>query len=128
MSAEALQKLATDYAQAWSSGSPEAVASFYAEDGQIIINRGQPLKGREAIARMTAGFYAEVPDLIVRCDDFRMAGRHVIFVWTLEGHHAGTENFVTVGGWEEWELDEDMKVAFPLGWYDAADYARQVEG
>ncbi len=57
MEADALQKLAAAYAEAWSSGSPEAVASFYAEDGRIIINRGEPWNGREAIARMAGGYW-----------------------------------------------------------------------
>lgn len=26
----------------WNSGSPEAVAEFYAQDGRIVINRGEP--------------------------------------------------------------------------------------
>lgn len=50
-----------------------------------------------------AADYAEFPDLVVRCDDCRMAGRHVIFVWTLEGRHGRTRSFVKVGGWEEWD-------------------------
>lgn len=128
MDAQALRTLAADYAQAWSSASPEAVASFFAQDGRITINRGEPWTGRDAVVRMAAGFYADFPDLVVRCDDCRMAGSHAIFVWTLEGHHAGTGNFVQVGGWEEWELRDDMIIASSRGWYDAADYARQVGG
>lgn len=123
-----LQQIGKDYAAAWSSGSPEAVASFYAEDGQIIINRGDVLKGRNAITEMASGFYAEFPDLVVHCNELRTAGDHAIFVWTLEGHHAETKNFVKVGGWEEWELDETGKVKSSLGWFDAAEYDRQVAG
>jgi hypothetical protein len=75
---------------------------------------------------MAAGFYAEFPDLVVRCDDIRTAGRHAIFVWTLEGHHAETKSFVRVGGWEEWDLDENLKVRSSLGWFDSAEYQRQI--
>jgi uncharacterized protein (TIGR02246 family) len=123
-----LKQIAADYAKAWSSKSPAAVASFYAEDGQIIINRGEMLKGRAAISDIAAGFYAEFPDLIVHCDDFRIAGGHAIFVWTLESHHSKTKNFVKVGGWEEWELDDNLKVKTSLGWFDAAEYERQIAG
>jgi len=121
-----LKSMAERYAEAWSSHSPEAVASYYAPDGQISINRGDTLKGQEAIVEMAAGFYAEFPDLIVHCDELRTAGNHAIFVWTLEGHHAETKNYVKVAGWEEWELDENMKIKSSLGWFDAEEYDRQV--
>ncbi|WP_164658820.1 nuclear transport factor 2 family protein [Tropicibacter sp. Alg240-R139] len=123
-----LQKLARDYALAWSSGEPEAVASFYAEDGEIVINRGDPIKGRAAVAEMAAGFYAEFPDLEVRCDLMRKGGSHAVFIWTLEGHHAETKNHVIVGGWEEWDLNDDLQVMSSKGWFDADDYQRQIDG
>lgn len=123
-----LERIAADYAKAWSSKSPEAVASFYAEDGQIVINRGEALKGRAALAEMAEGFYATYPDLIVHCDDVRIAGTHAIFVWTFEGHHAETRNFVKVRGWEEWELDDSLKVNSSRGWFDAAEEDRQISG
>ncbi len=63
--------MAQEYAKAWSSHSPEAVASFYVEDGKITINNGDPIVGRVAIADMAQGFYNEFPDLVVRLDDVR---------------------------------------------------------
>ena len=126
LKSEQLKKVANDYAEAWSSKSPEAVASFYADDGQIIINRGEAIVGKAAIAEMAAGFYSAFPDLVVHCDEMRTAGDHAIFVWTLEGHHVDTKNYVKVGGWEEWDLDEAMKVKCSLGWFDAAEYDRQI--
>ena len=86
-----------NYAKAWCSLSPKAVASFYAPDGQIIINRGDAVKGRDAI-----------------------------FIWTLEGHHSETKNYVKVGGWKEWELDENTQVKSSLGWFDASEHERQI--
>jgi uncharacterized protein (TIGR02246 family) len=124
--AREIQELGLAYATAWRSRSPEAVASFYAAEGRIRINGGDVLSGRASIAQMAAGFYAEFPDLVVRCDDIRAAGGHAIFVWTLEGHHAETKNFVRVGGWEEWDLDENLKIKSSLGWFDATDYQRQI--
>lgn len=120
--------LARQYTEAWTSRKPDAVAGFYADDGQIVINDGEPHVGNEAIAAMAAGFYAEFPDLVVHCDLPRLAGNKGIFVWTLEGHHAETGNFVRVGGWEEWELDANMKVIRSRGWFDASEYDRQVIG
>jgi len=124
--ADDVAKMAERYAAAWSSRAPEAVASFYAEDGQIAINRGDTIKGRSSVAEMAAGFYAEFPDLIVHMDEVRVSGTHALFVWTLEGNHSETGNYVKVGGWEEWELNDDLQVASSFGWFNAEDYDRQI--
>ena len=121
-----LQKIAADYANAWNSGSPGEVASLFTPDAQLIINRGHVLKGRAAIAGMVTGFYEQFPDLSVQCDGIRTAGSHAVFLWTLEGHHSGTNNYVRVGGWEEWEFDENMKIKSSLGWFDNQEYLRQI--
>ena len=123
-----LQTLASEYAIAWSSGNPAEVAAFFAPDGQISVNRGEASVGTQAIIDMAAGFYAEFPDLELRCDLMRCAGQHAVFVWTLEGHHAQTKNHVVVTGWEEWDFDDDMKVRSSQGWFDADDYQRQIDG
>ena len=125
---KSLAQMAADYTAAWNSKSAEAVASFYAEDGQIIINRGEPWTGRDGIAAMANGFFADVPDMSLTCDEIRCAGTHAVYVWTFTGHDAKTGNPLTVSGWEEWELGDDLKVTASLGWYDSDDYARQVEG
>jgi hypothetical protein len=31
-------------------------------------------------------------------------------------------------GWEEWEIDEQMKIRASLGWFDVEDYERQIRG
>lgn len=121
-----IENMARDYAAAWSSGDPDAVASYYAEDGSIVINRGDPINGRAAVSEMAAGFYAEFPDLIVMLDHLRIAGDHVMFGWVLEGTHSETGNKVRVPGWEEWDLNAAGKVAVSRGWFDAAEYDRQV--
>jgi myo-inositol-hexaphosphate 3-phosphohydrolase len=59
-------------------------------------------------------------------DGVRKAGDNAIFVWTLEGTHSETGNFVKVGGWEEWMLSGDLLVRESLGRYDAVEYERQV--
>jgi uncharacterized protein (TIGR02246 family) len=123
---QAARTLAAAYTAAWNSGSPEAVASFYAQDGQIVVNRGAPWSGRKGIADMAAGFFADVPDLRLTCDDVRCAGTHVAYFWTFTGTHSSTGNPLRVVGWEEWDLDDDMKVIASRGWYDADDYALQA--
>jgi uncharacterized protein (TIGR02246 family) len=123
---ETVSKMAAAYTAAWNSGSPDAVASFYAPDGQIVINRGRPWVGRKGISEMAAGFFADVPDLRLVCDDVRCAGDHVAYCWTFTGTHAATKRPLRVVGWEEWDLDADFTVMASRGWYDAADYERQT--
>lgn len=123
-----IRSIAAAYQEAWNSGLPARVANCYAEAGRITINRGTPWQGRAKVAEMAAGFYADVEDMTVLLDDLRIAGFHVAFIWTFTGRHAGTGNALNVKGWEEWDLDAEGKIAASLGWYDAADYARQVAG
>lgn len=128
MQTDRIAAVAADYTAAWNSGLAEAVASFYAEDGGIVINRGAPWEGRDGVAAMAAGFFADVPDLTLACDGLRIAGDHVAYLWTFTGHHAETSNPLRITGWEEWDMDPECKVAASRGWFDAADYARQVAG
>ncbi|MFT4716328.1 MAG: hypothetical protein ACI861_001011 [Paracoccaceae bacterium] len=125
-SSEKIEKMAAEYSAAWSSGNAAAVASHYASDGRITINRGDAIVGTLAVTEMAAEFYSEFPDLVVKCDEIRSSGNHAIFIWTLEGHHSETKNFVSVPGWEEWELNDDLKVVSSLGWFDAEEYDRQI--
>lgn len=121
-----IEQIAAAYTAAWNSGSAEAVAAFYAKEGTIVINRGNPWQGREGVAAMAAGFFSDVPDLKLACDGLRVAGDHVVYLWTFTGHHAETRKPLRISGWEEWDLDAEGKVAASRGWFDAADYDRQV--
>lgn len=121
-----MHRVADAYTAAWNSGSPQAVAEFFAPDGRIVINRGTPWEGREGVAEMAAGFFADVPDLALTCDGLRVAGDHVVYLWTFTGTHAGTGNPLRVEGWEEWDVGPDLKVRSSRGWFDADDYARQT--
>jgi uncharacterized protein (TIGR02246 family) len=125
---ETIKKIAENYTLAWNSGDPEQVAGCYSKNGDIVINRGTPWQGRAKIAEMAAGFYADVNNMRVILDDLRIAGDHVAFIWTFTGQHAGTGNALDVQGWEEWDLGPDGAIAASKGWFDAADYARQVAG
>jgi uncharacterized protein (TIGR02246 family) len=122
------RQMADGYTAAWNCGSAQAVAGFYAKDGGIVINRGEPWQGRDRVAQMAAGFFSDVPDLKLICDGLRCAGDHVVYLWTFTGTHAGTKKPLRVSGWEEWDLDADHKVKASRGWYDADDYARQTGG
>jgi len=123
---EKVVAMAAAYSAARNSRSTEAVVSFFAPEGRIVINRGQPWVDRKDIQEMAAGFYADVPDLTLVCDDVRCADDHVAYFWTITGTHGGTKKPVRVVGWEEWDLDTELKIVTSRGWYDAADYARQT--
>lgn len=123
-----LDDLAERYTAAWNAKVPEQVAGFHTATSSIIINRGEPSFGHNGLTAMAAGFHADVPDLELSCDGIRAAGAHVVYLWTFTGHHAETGNPLKVTGWEEWELDEDMKITSSLGWFDGEEYDRQVSG
>jgi len=123
-----LEKLAKMYTHAWNSKVPENVANCHASTSQIVINRGEASVGHDELTAMAAGFHADVPDLLLKCDGIRSAGNHVIYLWTFTGHHAESGNPLSVPGWEEWELNEDMEITSSLGWFDADEYQRQIDG
>jgi len=122
------KEIADAYTAAWNSGSAQVVAEFYAKDGGIVINRGEPWQGRDRVAQMAGGFFSDVPDLKLVCDGLRCAGDHVVYLWTFTGTHSGTKKPLRVSGWEEWDLDADYKVKASRGWYDADEYTRQTGG
>lgn len=123
------RQIADAYTAAWNSGDPAQVVSFFAPEGGIVINRGDPWEGRSGVRDMDAGFYADVPDLALVCDDLRLSGSHVLYLWTFTGHDAGSGHPLKIHGWEEWDLDpENHLVTASRGWFDAEDYARQASG
>jgi len=123
-----IESLAAAYTSAWNSGSPQSVAAHFAANGEIAINRGAPWRGRGAIAEMAAGFFTDVSGMKLTCDGVRCAASHVVYLWTFTGRAAKTGHALTVHGWEEWDVGDDLKVRASRGWYDAEDYARQVAG
>jgi uncharacterized protein (TIGR02246 family) len=125
---DAIVAMAKSYAKSWSSKDADQVAAHYEPDGQIIINKGDILKGTAAVTEMAAGFHAAFPDMMLMCDDIRISGNHAVFVWTFYGHHSETKSYVKLSGWEEWEISDNVKVQSSCGWYDANDYDAQVAG
>lgn len=115
LDAEDIRKIVMAHVKAWNSGSPEAVAATYAENAIFVINRGEPMIGRSDIAAMAKGFMSDFPDMVLRCVNTLSADDHAIYIWTFEGHHKETNQHVKFSGWEEWELDKDLKVTSSLG-------------
>jgi uncharacterized protein (TIGR02246 family) len=119
-------EIAAAYTAAWNSGKPDAVADFFTPDGTIVINNGQPWRGRAGVAAMAAGFFADIPDLCLVCDGVRTAGSHVAYLWTFTGTHLASGNPVRVTGWEEWDIDPQGAIVRSCGWFDADDYSQQT--
>ncbi|WP_158093651.1 SMP-30/gluconolactonase/LRE family protein [Erythrobacter dokdonensis] len=127
---DASTDFARRYAAAWSSQKPEAVAAFFAEDGRLVVNDGEPAVGRAAIADVARGFMEAFPDLVVAFDKLGERDGRRIFHWTLTGTNTGpggTGASVRISGVEAWAMGPDGLIADSGGSFDAADYARQLE-
>jgi len=125
----AIHKFALDYTNAWCSRSGENVASFYQENAVSIINGGEPTIGRTAIAEAMGAFFVEFPDLILRMDDLRSGGNLAIYLWTLEGTNSGpggTGNSVSIPGWQNWVISDDLLITKADGGFDSEEYERQI--
>lgn len=126
---EAMQQFAERYTRAWCSHDPLAVAAFFATDGSLTINDGDPAKGREAIADAARGFMMAFPDLKVAMDDLVERDGKMIYEWTLTGTNTGpggSGNPVRISGSEEWEMDDAGLIAHSQGRFDTAEYERQI--
>jgi uncharacterized protein (TIGR02246 family) len=129
MNAAALKDFATRYTAAWCSQDPERVASFFAPDGSLTINGGKPAVGRKAIADSARGFMTAFPDMVVSMDGLETAGQRTVYRWTLTGTNTGpggTGKRVRIRGREEWRFGGDGLIADSLGFFNEAEYQRQL--
>lgn len=126
-----LEEFATGYAAAWCSQDPAAVAAFFAEDGSLTINEGEPSAGRAAITEAARSFMSAYPDMVVEMDSLGRAGDRVTFHWTFTGTDAGPGGMghsVHISGYEEWLFGPAGLVADSRGHYDEAEWQRQAAG
>jgi steroid delta-isomerase-like uncharacterized protein len=126
-----LTEFAIRYGEAWSSQDPEQLASFYAEDGCLTVNSGEPAVGRVAIAVMAGAFMEAFPDMVVRPDRVEQTDSRVTFHWIWTGTNTGpggTGRSVRISGREVWTLNADGLIQASEGHYDEAEYQRQVSG
>ena len=126
-----LNSFAAAYTAAWNSHAPEAVAAFYAADGALTINGGEPAIGREAVAGVARAFMDAFPDLALTFDRLERVGERVRYHWTFVGTNTGPEgtgNAVDFSGYEAWSMDSDGLIRDSQGSYDDEDYQRQLRG
>lgn len=122
----ALRAFAERYTAAWCSQNPDAVAAFFAPNGSLRVNDSPPAIGRDAIAATAQSFMTTFPDLTVLFDDLRIDGERIEYHWTLTGTHANGRK-VRISGYEDWRFDADHLIAVSQGYFDAAEYQRQLE-
>ncbi|MBL8176730.1 MAG: nuclear transport factor 2 family protein [Bryobacterales bacterium] len=125
----ALRDFAARYTAAWCSRNPDAVASFFTEDGSLAINGASPAAGRAAIAAAARSFMTAFPDLLVACDGLRASPGAIEYHWTLTGTNTGpggTGAPVRISGVEVWQLAAGPLIARSQGSFDEADYHRQI--
>lgn len=122
-------EFATAYAEAWSSQDPEELAEFYAEDGELIVNDGEPAIGREGIEAKAESFMKDFPDMEVKLVKLVEQGDKVRFHWHWTGTNTGpggTGRRVDLRGHETWTFDENGLIVESRGSYDETEYRRQV--
>ncbi len=125
-----LEIFARGYAQAWCSQRPNFVSSFFAENGELIVNDGKPAKGAEAIINVAKGFMETFPDMIVSMDSLTTNKDKIKFYWTLNGTNNapnGTGNKVNFSGFEEWTLNDDGLIEKSNGSFNEIEYQKQLE-
>jgi predicted ester cyclase len=124
-----LTTFANRYAEAWCSQNPESVAGFFAENGSLRVNDAAPAIGRAAIAETARGFMSAFPDMIVTLDKLERQGDRTAFHWTLSGTNTGPGGLgkkVRISGYELWTIGHDGLVAESEGYFDSAEYERQL--
>lgn len=124
-----LTEFATRYTAAWCSQDPARVAAFFAENGALKINDGEPSVGRAAITATARSFMTALPDMVLVMDSLGRSGERVTYHWTLTGTNTGpggTGNAVHISGFEEWLFGPDGLIAHSQGHMDEAEYGRQL--
>ncbi len=130
-SQEKLTKFGSDYTAAWNSQNPASVATFFAENGTLIVNKGEPIVGRIKITEFVKGFMTAFPDMQLSMDSLVTLSTGTDYHWRFVGTNTGpegTNNKVDFSGFERWTFNEDGLIKVSIGTFDEADYSRQVRG
>jgi hypothetical protein len=125
-----LRDFATRYTAAWCSQNPASVAAFFSQDGSLRVNDDPPAVGRDAVTQVAQSFMAAFPDLSVVMDDLLLRGDEAEYHWTLTGTNTGpggTGRKVRISGSEKWRMGRDGLIGSSQGYFDAAEYRRQLE-
>ena len=124
-----LTAFAERYADAWSSQDPQQFASFYAENGLLQVNDGEPSVGRDNVTKTAQSFMSAFPDMVVKLVELRRVDDQVQFHWHWTGTNTGpggNGNAVDLRGYEQWTLDDNGLILKSLGYYDETEYQQQL--
>ena len=124
--ADQISRMAVAHVAAWTRNRAEDTALMFAPDASISVNGGEPHSGHAEIIANAQALMDQFTGLVVRCRETRVAGSRAVLVWTLEGLHTQSGNYVILPGWQEWELNGDLKVHRSRAFYDVADFERQI--
>ena len=119
------------YTDAWNSKQPEKMASFFAEDGILTINKGTPAVGRKQLAETAQSYMEAFPDMELTMDSLVKENNTYRYYWTFKGTNTGpngTGNKVNFSGFEEWTMNNQGLVQKSIGNYDAKNYENQLNG
>jgi SnoaL-like polyketide cyclase len=126
-----LREFAARYTDAWCSQDAASVAGFYSSNGSLTINNGTPAMRRRSITEVVQSFMTAFPDLDVVRDDLVIRVDGAAYHWTLIGTNTGpggTGNRVQISGFEVWNFGADELIESSRGYFDAADFHRQLTG
>ena len=56
-------------------------ASLFTFDGELVLAGGQKIKGQEAIARVTAAYFATCEEICIEIEDIRWDGDRAVVEW-----------------------------------------------
>jgi predicted ester cyclase len=124
-----LRDFAERYTAAWCSQGPASVAEFFSPNGTLSVN-GIPAVGRTAIIEVARGFMAAFPNMVLTMTDLVASADHTTYHWTLDGHNTepgGTGKRVRISGYEKWKFGSDGLIAESQGYFDEAEYQRQIQ-
>jgi len=128
---EKMVKFGEKYTAAWNSKNPDKMASFYAKDGTLTVNNGNPARGRKQLAETAKSYMEAFPDMKLTMDSLVVDSDTYRYHWTFTGTNSGPEgtgNKVVFSGFERWTMNNEGLIQESIGTYDAEDYNRQLEG
>jgi steroid delta-isomerase-like uncharacterized protein len=130
---KAVEAHARSYFEALAARDPEAIVSHWHEDG---VNDVVPLgvkRGRQEIEQMFREMFAAAPDLETTVTRIVAGEKEAAVEWRMRGTFNGapfqgiepTGRPLELRGLDMLEI-EDGKIARITGYYDGAEYARQI--
>jgi hypothetical protein len=103
---------------------------MFASDASLVINEGEPAVGHKAIHAVASEFMTAFPDLLVTCERFEATGHAYKWSWRMRGTYSGpggTNRSIDIRGHEVITFDLSGGIATAEGFFDQADYDRQLE-